>query len=103
MRVRRLGRWLCAVAGVLLVVVVLDSSGMLSDDAEIVVDNGAQLGAGMWAMATCALTARRVSGLERSWRWLMAVGMAGWSVGQALWSWYQIFSDTPLPSPSAAD
>ena len=33
----------------------------------------------------------------------MAVGMAGWTVGQAFWSWYQVFSDTPLPSPSLAD
>lgn len=103
MRVRRPGRWLWAIAGVVSVVVVLDSSGLLSSDAEVVVDDSAQLLAGLWATAACALTARRVSGLERTWRWLIAGGVAGWSVGQALWSWYQIFSDTSLPSPSAAD
>ena len=29
--------------------------------------------------------------------------MAGWTVGQACWSWYQVVEDTPLPSPSVAD
>jgi diguanylate cyclase len=33
----------------------------------------------------------------------MGLGMVGWSIGQSFWSYYQIFSDTPLPSPSWAD
>jgi diguanylate cyclase (GGDEF)-like protein len=94
---------LMAVAAFVAVVVLLDSTGILSPHAEIVVDNSAQLLGGAAAAVLCAVTARRTRGVERTWRRLMAAGMAGWTVGQAFWSWYQIFSDTPLPSPSMAD
>jgi diguanylate cyclase (GGDEF)-like protein len=95
--------WLAAAFGAVALVVFLDSSGILSADAEVVVDDGAQLAAGILAATSCLWTARRVRGPERTWRQLMGVGMVGWSLGQALWSYYQIFSDTPLPSPSWAD
>ena len=94
---------LVAVAAFVAVVVFLDSTG------HPVAGRG---GAGRqrrpapgWRAAAvlCGLTARRTRGVERTWRWLMAAGMAGWTVGQAFWSWYQICSDTPLPSPSVAD
>ncbi|HEV7759661.1 MAG TPA: GGDEF domain-containing protein [Acidimicrobiales bacterium] len=85
------------------VVIFFDSSGLLSEDAEIVVDDAAQLFAGLAATVACLWMSRRVHGVERRWRQFMGFGMAGWSVGQALWSYYQIFSDTPLPSPSWAD
>jgi diguanylate cyclase len=91
------------VAGFVAAVLFLDSSGVLSEHGEVVVDNAAQLTAGVTAAGLCWWSSRRVHGIERTWRRLMALGMAGWSVGQAFWSWYQIFSDTPLPSPSAAD
>jgi diguanylate cyclase (GGDEF)-like protein len=94
---------LIAVAAFVAVVVLLDSTGILSPHAEIVVDNSAQLVGGGAAAVLCAVNARRTRGVERTWRRLMAAGMAGWTVGQAFWSWYQIFSDTPLPSPSMAD
>jgi diguanylate cyclase (GGDEF)-like protein len=92
-----------AVAVFVAVVLLLDSTGVLSPHAEIIVDDTAQLAGGGAAAALCWLTSRRTRGVERTWRRLMAVGMAGWTVGQAFWSWYQIFSDTPLPSPSLAD
>jgi diguanylate cyclase len=95
--------WLMAVAGFVGAVLILDSSGVVSEDAEVVVDNTAQLFAGVAATGLCWWTSRRVQGVERTWRRLMTIGMAGWTVGQALWSWYQVFSDTPLPSPSLAD
>ncbi|HEX6569499.1 MAG TPA: GGDEF domain-containing protein [Acidimicrobiales bacterium] len=92
-----------ALAGFVAVVAFLDSTGVLSPDAEVVVDDSAQLAAGLLAATLCWWSARRLDGIERRWRLLMAVGMFGWSVGQAFWSYYQIFSDTPLPSPSVAD
>src|SRR5262245_31556420 len=103
--------WLVVGACVVLVVLFLDSPGVLPDGGEVLddeavrllVDDAAQLGAGLAAAPLCWWTSRRVTGVERTWRRLMAVGMLGWSVGQAFWSWYQIFSDTPLPSPSIAD
>ncbi len=103
MKANELRTSLVAVATFVAVVVFLDSTGILSPDAEVLVDNGAQLLGGGAAAVLCALTARRTRGVERTWRWLMAAGMAGWTVGQAFWSWYQIYSDTPLPSPSVAD
>jgi diguanylate cyclase len=103
MATRRLGVWLAGALALVLVTVGIDSSGLVSDDAAIVVDDCAQLGAGLAAAAACLWTARQARGPERTWRRLMGLGMAGWSIGMALWSWYQIFSDTPLPSPSWAD
>jgi diguanylate cyclase (GGDEF)-like protein len=99
----RLEAWLIAALGFVACVIFVDSSGLLSKDAEVVVDDSAQLFAGLAATFACLWTARRVRGVERRWRHFMAFGMAGWSVGQSFWSWYQIFSDTPLPSPSWAD
>ncbi len=83
--------------------VCLSSSGLLPDNASTVVDDSAQLAAGLSAALACAFTARRRTGVDRRWRVLMAIALGGWSAGQAIWSWYQIFADTPLPSPSLAD
>ncbi|OLB76689.1 MAG: hypothetical protein AUI14_17960 [Actinobacteria bacterium 13_2_20CM_2_71_6] len=66
-------------------------------------DDCAQLTAGLAAAIACLSTGRYRRGAERTWRVLVGIGMGGWSVGQAIWSWYQIFADTPLPSPSPAD
>jgi diguanylate cyclase (GGDEF)-like protein len=103
MTATRVRAWLVAAFGAVGLVVLLDSSGILSADAEVVVDDVAQLVAGILAAACCLWTARKVRGPERTWRRFMGIGMIGWSLGQALWSYYQIFSDTPLPSPSWAD
>ena len=103
MTTKQLGAWLGAALGWLCLVIFLDSSGLLSEDAEIVVDNFAQFSAGLAACVLCLVMAGRLQGPERTWRLLMGLGMAGWSIGQAFWSYYQIFSNTPLPSPSIAD
>ena len=103
MTTKPLGSALGWLVGFVAVVIALDSTPLLSKDAAIVVDNSAQLAAGVFAAVACWWTARRHTGAQRRWRLLMAVGMAGWSVGQAIWSWYQIFADTPLPCPSLAD
>jgi diguanylate cyclase len=103
MTTRPLGSGLGWVVGLVAVVVALDSTPLLSKEAAIVVDDSAQLAAGVAAAVACFWTARRYNGIQRRWRLLMGVGMAGWSVGQAIWSWYQIALDTPLPCPSLAD
>src|SRR2546429_3475357 len=79
------------------------SSGLLSASASTVVDDCAQLAAGLSATLACLWTARRRVGVERSWRLLMAVAMGGWSAGQAIRTWYQISTGTPMPRPSLAD
>ena len=100
---KRLRAWLAATFAVVAVVVIVDSTGLVSDDTAVIVDDAAQLGAGLFATGACWWTSRRTAGPERSWRRLMALGMGGWSIGMAFWAYYQIFSDTPLPSPSVAD
>jgi diguanylate cyclase (GGDEF)-like protein len=99
----RLRTWLVAAAGSVAIVVFLDSSGVIGPDAEVAVDDAAQLAAGIAAAVACIVTARPAQGAERAWRLWMGAGMLGWSVGQACWSYFQVFSDTPLPSPSVAD
>jgi len=63
---------------------------------------GAQLAAGVVASATCWWTGRQASGVERRWRLLMALGMSGWSAGQAV-SVALRAAGGRLHSPSAAD
>jgi diguanylate cyclase (GGDEF)-like protein len=81
----------------------VDSSGLLSARASAVLDDSAQLAGGLFAVVCCVWLARRAAGVRRSWRRLMAIGMVGWTVGQLIWSWYQVFASQALPSPSTAD
>ena len=84
-------------------IVVVTSTGLVSDDVAVIIDDSAQLGAGLAATVACLATARHSQGPERTWRRRMGLGMAGWSVGMSFWAWYQIVADTPMPSPSWAD
>jgi diguanylate cyclase (GGDEF)-like protein len=94
---------LALIGGAVVVVLVADSSGLFPPRAALIIDDSAQLAAGVFASVCCAVGSSWVRGAERTWRRLMAIAMAGWSVGQLLWSWYQIVDHQPLPSPSAAD
>jgi diguanylate cyclase len=89
--------------GCVATVLAIVSSGLVSKDTAVIIDDAAQLSAGVAATVACWWTSRRVAGPERRWRQLMGIGMGGWSVGMAFWAYYQIFSATPLPSPSWAD
>ncbi|GAA1525100.1 EAL domain-containing protein [Dactylosporangium maewongense] len=91
-----------AVAGVF-GAVGLGGSGLLGPWWSQFVDDLAQFGAGLAATLTCWLTARRHIGAQRSWRLWMGAGACGWSIGQFIWSWHQLFGDDALPSPSLAD
>jgi diguanylate cyclase (GGDEF)-like protein len=91
-------------AAVLVVgVVALAGSGVLSDRASSTVNDLGQLLGGAAATVACAVTGLRTTGTERRWRLLMAAGFAGWTGGQALWTWSQVISLDPIPSPSLAD
>jgi diguanylate cyclase (GGDEF)-like protein len=84
-------------------VVALGGSGVLSPWWSQFVDDLGQFGAGIAATLACWLGAPRHTGAQRRWRLLMGAGTAGWTVGQSIWSWYQLFRDDALPSPSLAD
>ncbi|WP_410676246.1 putative bifunctional diguanylate cyclase/phosphodiesterase [Amycolatopsis sp. cmx-4-68] len=95
------------VAALLVVVtvalVVVNGFALWGDTFALWVDDTMQLSAGVGAVVCGVLVARRVRGHQRWWRVLVAVGMAGWSLGQCVWSWYQLVDGRGLPSPSLAD
>ncbi|GAA3199720.1 sensor histidine kinase [Dactylosporangium siamense] len=84
-------------------VVGLASSGLLSPWWSLFVDDAGQFLAALAATLACWCTAPRHTGTQRWWRLWMGAATCGWMVGQFLWSWYQLFRDVGLPSPSLAD
>ncbi|WP_327002263.1 sensor histidine kinase [Dactylosporangium sp. NBC_01737] len=84
-------------------VVGLASSGLLSPWWSLFVDNAGQLSAALAATLACWITAPRHSGAQRWWRLWMGAATCSWMIGQFLWSWYQLFRDVGLPTPSLAD
>ena len=55
------------------------------------------------AAISLVLAARRSSGRLRTAWALLAVSAASWTVGEAIWSWYEVFQGVAVPFPSAAD
>ena len=62
----------------------------------LLVDDIAQLVGGATATAVCWWTSRRYHGVERRWRTLMALGMAGWTLGMFFWAFYRSVLHVPL-------
>ncbi len=96
---------LAAAAGL---VVAVASTGLLDAPASEAVNNLGQLAFGALAAVVCWRTWRRPRGAGPgrrgdTWRLLLFLGMAGWTGGQAIWSWYQVFGGRDMPSPSFAD
>ncbi|UOX89113.1 bifunctional diguanylate cyclase/phosphodiesterase [Amycolatopsis sp. FBCC-B4732] len=85
------------------VVVVVNGFAFWGDAFALWIDDAMQLGAGLAAVVCGIVVARRFRGHQRWWRVLVAIGMAGWSLGQCVWSWYQLIDGRGLPSPSLAD
>ncbi|MET8853432.1 EAL domain-containing protein [Amycolatopsis sp. NPDC004625] len=83
--------------------VVVNGFAFWGDTFALWVDDTMQLSAGIGAVVCGVVVARRVRGHQRWWRVLVAIGMAGWSLGQCAWSWYQLVDGRGLPSPSLAD
>ncbi len=71
--------------------------------AATVLDDSAQLLAGLAAVVSCFWNGWRSHGPHRTWRVLVGIGFTGWSAGMAIWAWYRIFGNIGLPSPSLAD
>ena len=92
-----------AVAALVVGVVAMAASGVLSERSSSAVNDLGQLLGGAAATVACAVTGLRTTGAERRWRLLLAAGFAGWTGGQALWTWSQVVSLDPIPSPSRAD
>lgn len=85
------------------VLALVNASEPFGERPALWADNLMQFAMGLMAAVCGFVVARRHSGSQRWWRLLIAVGMAGWTGGQVIWSWYQLFDDRGLPSPSLAD
>ncbi|GGG01541.1 hypothetical protein GCM10007304_14420 [Rhodococcoides trifolii] len=91
------------VLAIVVVIVLISSSGLLDVRHSVMLDDVSQLVGGVVATAACWWTARSRLGAERRWRILMGAGMFGWSIGMVFWGLYRTVFDSPLPSPSIAD
>ena len=92
------------IVGVGLVISMLASvSGLLDATASQAADDLGQLLAGALAAGCCWWSWRRATAPDRLWRLLLALGTGGWACGQAIWTYYQVFQNLELPSPSLAD
>ena len=102
-RLRPLRRAAAISAALLLLSSLLSLSGVLDEDTSQAVDDLGQLLAGGFAAVSCLLSWHRNSPPDRLWRLLLGLGATGWTCGQAVWSYYQIYVGVELPSPSLAD
>ncbi len=73
------------------------------DKSAIAVDDIGEAVASGVAAISLTLAARRSSGRLRAAWALLAAGAASWTVGEAIWSWYEVFQGIAVPFPSAAD
>lgn len=83
--------------------VLVNATARWNETTTDVVDNAMQFSAGAAATLSALIWGARETGVRRHWRLLVAVGMATWTTGVALWAWYQVVDGRGLPSPSLAD
>ncbi|MDQ1673500.1 MAG: hypothetical protein QOC98_2062 [Frankiaceae bacterium] len=99
---RRLSPSVLAVASasaVVLCLLILQPGGRQFVQA---VDNLSSSAAGLFGGAVCLWRCRTAGPLRRSWL-ALGVGLVGWGVGQAIWSWYELVAHREVPFPSMAD
>ena len=83
--------------------VPLAASAVLDGDDRELLDHGVQFAAGAFAATVCFRTAGSLTGMARSGRQLLGVGMTGWALGRLL-RWYQEVVDPgAAPGLSPAD
>ncbi len=69
-----------------------------------VVDDLGLLGFGVFASVCCFRAARRSRGRQRAAWFALAAGLGGWSAGEGVWCYYELWQRLPQsPFPSPAD
>ena len=66
-------------------------------------DDFAELGAAVVAVICCAWTARRSEGRRRTAWALIGASAASWAIGQAVWTWVEVFQHQVNPFPGFSD
>ncbi|KAA0022873.1 GGDEF domain-containing protein [Antrihabitans cavernicola] len=91
------------VLGVGIGIVALAGISALPDRPAAIGAGVAQLVGGAAATWACLWTSRNQDGLQRSWRLLVALGMAGWTAGAFLWVLNRNIAGNRRPPPMLAD
>ncbi|HTE87225.1 MAG TPA: PAS domain-containing protein, partial [Dehalococcoidia bacterium] len=73
------------------------------DKTTIAIDDIGEGVASGIAAVSLALAAVRSSGRTQAAWTLLAASAASWTIGEAIWSWYEVFQGIAVPFPSAAD
>ena len=73
------------------------------DRSTIAVDDIGEAVASGIAAVSLAVAARRSSGRQRAAWALLAASAVSWTVGEAIWSGFEVFEGVSVPFPSAAD
>lgn len=94
---------LVVVLGIAVSVLAVVSVGALPDRPAGIIAGFAQVLAGAGATWLCLWTSRLYTGLQRSWRLLVAVGMGAWTAGALLWVLHRHFEERPRPAPVPAE
>jgi len=73
------------------------------DKPTIAVDDiGEGVASGLAAISLAWAAARSSGRLRMAWI-LLAASAASWTIGEVIWSWYEVFQGVSVPFPSAAD
>jgi len=73
------------------------------DKTTIAIDDIGEGVASGIAAVSLAVAAVRASGRTRAAWALLGASAASWTIGEAIWSWYEVFQGIAVPFPSAAD
>jgi PAS domain S-box-containing protein len=73
------------------------------DKTTIAIDDiGEAVAAGIAAVSLAVASVRSKGRARAAWA-LLGAGAASWCIGEATWSWYEVFQGVNVPFPSAAD
>ena len=78
-------------------------TGVFGDRAVTIIDDLGEAAAAAIASAACAWAATRAGGKERLGWTLMSISTGLWAAGELAWSYYEVWQQVTVPTPSLAD
>ncbi|HZQ48850.1 MAG TPA: hypothetical protein VFB69_00925 [Candidatus Dormibacteraeota bacterium] len=82
---------------------VILKTGVFGDQAVTAIDDLGEALAAAIACAACAWAATRAAGKERLGWTLMSISTGLWAAGELVWSYYEVWQQATVPTPSLAD
>ena len=86
-----------------IVYAVILKTGVFGDQAVTAIDDLGEALAAAVACAACAWAATRAAGKERLGWTLMSISTGLWAAGELVWSYYEVWQQATVPTPSLAD